>query len=59
MAGIIGNITRENRERKRGIEIMIQKSIYKIEPFDKCYDPKVSTYVSTSISENNALPTKK
>ena len=45
MAGIIGNITRENRERKRGIEIMIQKSIYKIEPFDKSFDPRVSTYI--------------
>ena len=43
MAGIIGNITRENRERKRGIEIIIQKSIYKIEQFDKRFDPRVST----------------
>ena len=43
MAGIIGNITRENRERKRGIEIMIQKSIYNLEPFDKRFDPRVST----------------
>ena len=49
MAGIIGNITRENRERKRGIEIMIKKSIYKIEPFDKSFDPRVSTIIIYNI----------
>ena len=49
MAGIIGNITRENRERKRGLEIMIQKSIYQIEPFDQCFDPRVSTIIIYNI----------
>ena len=44
MAGIIARITRSNRERleKKHCEVNINKSIYDILPFDRCFIPEVS-----------------
>ena len=45
MAGIIARITRSNRERlaKKHTEVGINKCIYDILPFDKCFIKEVGT----------------
>ena len=69
MAGIIARITRSNRERleKKHAEVSINKCIYDILPFDRCFIKEVTKiyqiesrqFKSTPDQNNHLILTKR